>query len=177
MDQAQMLIIVDMLNDFCKPDGVLYCGDAVPEVIKNIENRLEAARSAKIPIIWLCDAHEENDEEFKKFPPHAVIGTWGSEIVDELAPVPESENEFVVEKTRYSGFYKTDLDNFLTIYNAHIVEILGVCTSICVMDTVGGLANRNITTVVRENCVTDFDSEAHSFSIKRMKNIYGAEII
>ena len=35
MDQAQMLIIVDMLNDFCKPDGVLYCGDAVPEVIKN----------------------------------------------------------------------------------------------------------------------------------------------
>ena len=45
------------------------------------------------------------------------------------------------------------------------------------MDTVGGLRNRDIKTRVLRDGVADFDHEAHEFSLKRMKNIYGAEVI
>jgi len=45
------------------------------------------------------------------------------------------------------------------------------------MDTVGGLVNRDYKVVVPRDCVADFDQEMHEFALKRMKNIYGAEIV
>jgi len=53
---------------------------------------------------------------------------------------------------------------------------VGVCTSICVMDTVGGLANRDYNITVPVKGVADFDPEMHQFSLKRMEKIYGADV-
>jgi len=44
------------------------------------------------------------------------------------------------------------------------------------MDTVGGLVNRDYKVTVPVNGVADFDPEAHQFSLKRMKQIYGASV-
>ena len=56
------------------------------------------------------------------------------------------------------------------------VEVVGVSTSICVMDTVGGLANRDYKITVPVKGVADFDPEFHEFALKRMKQLYGASI-
>ena len=45
------------------------------------------------------------------------------------------------------------------------------------MDTVGGLANRDIKTIVPVSCVTDFDQEMHKMALLRMKNLYGCTIV
>jgi nicotinamidase-related amidase len=58
-----------------------------------------------------------------------------------------------------------------------VVEVVGVCTSICVSDTIGDLANQDYATVIHRNCVADFDQEMHDMAIKRMSNLYGTEII
>jgi len=84
--------------------------------------------------------------------------------------------EKVVPKKRYSGFFGTDLENILAGAGIAAVEVVGVCTSICVMDTVGGLANRDYAMSVPVKGVADFDSEAHRFSLKRMEKLYGAEV-
>ena len=55
-------------------------------------------------------------------------------------------------------------------------EVVGVCTSICVMDTVGGLANRDYRSTVPIKGVADFDPEFHEFALKRMKQLYGANV-
>jgi len=55
--------------------------------------------------------------------------------------------------------------------------VVGVCTSICVMDTVGGLVDRDYAPIVPVRGVADFDPEAHEFALKRMKKIYGARIL
>ncbi len=171
---GKALIIVDMLNDFIDEAGALYCGPAASGIVPFITKRLLDHRKEGSLIIYLQDSHDENDLEFEKFPKHCVTGTWGSKIIKPLAPV---KDERIVTKKRYSGFYGTDLDAILSANTPDDVEIVGVCTSICVMDTVGGLANRDYKITVPEKGVADFDMEFHHFAIKRMKQLYGARVI
>jgi nicotinamidase-related amidase len=168
------LIIVDMLNDFIDEKGALYCGVQARAIIPFVRDRLSTFRKSGDLVIFLQDSHDENDLEFTKFRKHCVADTWGSEIVHELAPVP---GEKIVPKKRYSGFYETDLEKILKDANIEEVEVTGVCTSICVMDTVGGLANRDYNVSVPVKCVADFDQEMHEFSLKRMKQLYGARVL
>ena len=169
----KVLIIVDMLNDFVDEKGALYCGESAREIVPFVKEKLDASRKRGDSIIYLQDSHDEDDKEFEKFPKHCVVGSWGSSIIDELKPMA---NEKIIPKKRYSGFYGTDLEKVLEEAGAEQVEVVGVCTSICVMDTVGGLANRDYRILVPTKGVADFDSEAHQFALKRMKQLYGAEV-
>ena len=167
------LIIVDMLNDFIDEKGALYCGQSANDIIPFVRERLDAHRHQGSLVVYLQDAHKEDDLEFEKFPKHCVAGTWGSQIIDVLAP---RDNERVLAKTRYSGFYGTDLEAVLADFGPAEVEVVGVCTSICVMDTVGGLANRDYHIIVPAAGVADFDSDAHRFALQRMERLYGAAV-
>jgi nicotinamidase/pyrazinamidase len=167
------LIIVDMLNDFIEEKGSLFCGNEARAIIPFIQERLETFRNSGDLVIYLKDNHDEDDKEFEKFPSHCVAGTWGNEIIPELAPKP---GENVVPKKRFSGFFGTDLEGILGSSGVEEVEVVGVCTSICVMDTVGGLANRDYKVTVPVKGVADFDAQFHEFSLKRMKQIYGANV-
>ena len=169
------LIIVDMLNDFVRPDGALYCGPTIDPIVAPIKERLDFMRqSGDAVVIYLCDAHAEDDVEFDRFPPHAVKGTEGAEVVSDLAP---AKGDYVQFKTRYSGFYRTDLDVILKSEGITSADVVGCCTSICVMDTVGGLANRDIEVVIPKNQVADFDQDAHAAALARMETLYGAKIV
>ena len=167
------LIIIDMLNDFIHEEGALYCGPSAPAIVPFIQDRLALYRNNSLPVIYLQDAHDPDDKEFEKFAPHCVAGTWGSAIIAELAP---QSGEAVVPKKRFSGFYGTSLDTIISAAEAQTWEVTGVCTSICVMDTVGGLANRDYAVEVPQKGVADFDPKAHEFALKRMETIYGAHI-
>ena len=167
------IIIVDMLNDFVDENGALYCGDTARSIIPFIQERIVSYRDRKELVIYLQDSHDEDDKEFEKFPKHSVAGTWGSEVIPELSP---QAGETVMPKKRYSGFYGTELENVLSSAGIAEVEVVGVCTSICVMDTVGGLANRDYKTTVPVKGVADFDPEMHQFSLQRMEKIYGADV-
>jgi len=168
------LLIIDMLNDFIKPDGVLYCGkkaeEIVPEIIK-LKNEFKEKNS---PIIYLCDAHEPQDEEFYSFPPHCIKGTKGAEIINELSP---EEGDFIIYKTRFSGFYKTDLETLLKKLNIKELYLTGVCTSICIMDTAADAFYRGFKIKIPVKAVADFDEEFHKFALKRLEKIYKAELI
>jgi nicotinamidase-related amidase len=168
------LIVVDMLNDFLAKDGALYCGDAARTIIPFVVEKVNEAHKRGDVVIFIRDSHSPDDKEFEMFSPHSVIGTPGADIIKEI---PVQEKDYQVKKSRYSGFYGTDLERILEKNRIEEVDVVGVCTSICVMDTVGGLRNRDIKTRVLRDGVADFDHEAHEFSLKRMKNIYGAEVI
>lgn len=167
------LIVVDMLNDFIDEKGALYCGQTARDIVPFVRQRLEDHRKAGSLVIFLHDAHSEDDLEFEKFPKHCVAGTWGSMIIEDLTP---SQGEHVLPKTRYSGFYGTNLEKILAAFGPEEVEVVGVCTSICVMDTVGGLANRDYHTTVPAAGVADFDAASHRFALQRMERLYGAHV-
>lgn len=167
------LIVVDMLKDFINKDGALSCGDSSRKVIPFVKEKIEEFHENGDLVVFICDSHEEDDLEFKMFPKHCVTNTEGAEIIDEL---PVGENDIIIKKKRYSAFYGTDLDKVLKDHKICEVHVLGVCTSICVMDTVGDLRNRDLTVIVWKKGVADFDAQAHDFSLHRMEKIYGAKI-
>lgn len=171
----KVLIVVDMLNDFIHENGALSLKEAGYEIVPVIKEKLEQARQNDDVIIYLNDSHDAGDKEFDRFPEHALFGTWGSDVIDELEP---QEDEFVVEKQRYSGFFDTDLELLLADFvEPEEVEVVGCCTSICVAGTIEGLVNRDYKVVVDQKAVADFNPEAHKFFLEsQFPNIFGVEI-
>lgn len=167
------LLVIDMLNDFLNKDGALYCGDTARQIIPFVKQKIEEFHRLQDLVIFICDSHQENDSEFQMFPKHCVQGTKGARIIDEL---PVADKDVIIKKTRYSAFYKTELEDVLKKMEVNEVHVVGVCTSICVMDTVGDLRNRDYKVIIHRQGVADFDQKAHKFSLDRMKKTYGAEI-
>lgn len=172
MLNGKAVIVIDMLKDFINEDGALYCG-VKQGFVTRVQNNVALMNEAGVPIIFVCDSHDKNDKEFDMFPPHCVTGTEGAEIIDVLKPYVV--NGFVIPKTRYSGFYNTNLNNLLLDLGVHTLHLIGVCTDICVMHTCADAANRDYEVIVDENLVASFDTEAHGFALKHMYNILGAK--
>jgi len=175
----KVLLVIDMLNDFISEKGALYCGKDSRKVADQIAKKVQEQIEKNEPIIYIADQHEENDPEFAMFAPHCVRGTWGAEI-DRSVYVPGRP---IVEKSRYSGFYETQLEEMLLHYAKGTfpgdleVEACGVCTNICVMYTVEELRNRFIPTTIDARCVTSFDPLAHQFALDQMEQVLGARVI
>ncbi|CAN2040619.1 nicotinamidase/pyrazinamidase [Candidatus Magnetomoraceae bacterium gMMP-15] len=168
------LIIVDMVYDFMDKYGTLFCGEKARQIIPFIQKRLNDFRNKGDMVIYLQDTHLVNDKEFDRFPKHCIAGTQGNQIIPELKP---QSGEIIIQKQRFSGFFKTNLDKILKDNNVESVELVGVCTSICVMDTASGLADRDYSITIPKEGVADFDQEFHDFALKRMKQVYGATIL
>lgn len=170
----KVLLIIDALNDFFDPKGVLYCGESARKIIPVIRSLMDRFHEDGNPIVFLRDAHAPDDKEFELFPPHAVKGEWGAEIIPELSP---PEGSVLIEKTRFSGLFGNRLPELLAALKPDEVWVTGVCTSICVMDTVGDLRNHDYRVAVPVDAVADFDEEFHDFSLRRMQRLYGARLL
>jgi nicotinamidase-related amidase len=171
---GEALLVLDMLNDFMRSDGALYCGDACRKIIPVIRSLIDRFAERDYPVIYVCDAHRQDDREFEMFAPHAVKDSWGARIIEELSPPPGSR---IVAKTRFSPFFRTNLEEILDSLKPSEVWVTGVVTSICVMDTVADLRNRDYRTVVPVDAVADFDEGFHAFALKRMERVYGAQLL
>jgi len=151
------LIIVDMQNDFVKPEGKLFVPTA-PQTVPAIKELLEKARKAGVLRIYTQDTHYPGDPEFTIWGEHVLKGSWGWEIIDELKPkVPE---EIVIEKMRYDGFFGTSLDHILRVYGIRNVVIVGTVANICVLHTVASAAMNLYKVVVPIDgisALTEFD--------------------
>ncbi len=170
---ALAVIIEDMLRAFLEEGYSLYCGAEAREIIPNVQRLLKDLKEEGAAIIYLTDAHEPDDKEFQMFPPHAVKGTKGAEIIPELSDYPG----IVVPKQSYSSFYDTNLDDVLAETQPDEVIVVGVCTDICVMYAVADLRNRGYLVTVYADCVASFDQAAHAFALKHIENVLGAKVI
>ncbi|MEN6440575.1 MAG: isochorismatase family cysteine hydrolase [Syntrophobacter sp.] len=171
---SRCLVVIDLLNDFLDPRGALYCGESARGIIPVIRGLTDSFHAMGDPVIYLRDSHSPSDKEFELFAPHAVKGSWGSEIIRELWP---AANALVVDKTRFSGFFGNNLAEILLNLGPREVWVTGVLTSICVMDTAGGLRNRDYTVVIPVDAVADIDPVWHDFALSRMKKVYGARLV
>jgi nicotinamidase/pyrazinamidase len=169
----QAFLVLDMLNDFVRPDGALFVPGA-QEIIPNIQRELHNAREAGHTIIYICDAHDPDDIEFQRYPAHALEGDLGAQVITELTPKP---GEAVLKKKRLNAFFNTELDSIVRRVAPELVTVVGVVTHICVMEAVAGLCDRDIPARVRKDCVADFDEELEASAFKRMATVFGAEIV
>jgi len=87
---ATAVVVVDMQNGFCHPDGSLYAEPseaAIDPVVKLVDR----ARDAGARVVYTRDVHppEQFDDthyydEFDRWGEHVVEGSWDAELVDAL---------------------------------------------------------------------------------------------
>jgi nicotinamidase-related amidase len=123
------LVVVDMQNDFVREGGSLRGPDA-EATIPAIGGLLELARTHGMRVVFSQDTHRDGDPEWQIWPEHCREGSWGWEIVEELAPAPD---ETVLRKVRYDAFYGTPLDHLLRLWGIDTLVICGTVANICVI--------------------------------------------
>ncbi|HEV8339835.1 MAG TPA: isochorismatase family cysteine hydrolase [bacterium] len=162
------LIVVDMQNDFVKRGGALVVESAAA-TIPAMQRLLTLARARGMRVFFTQDTHQEGDPEFPIWGRHVLEGTWGWQIIEELAP---RSGERVIQKLRYDGFFGTSLDHELRLSGIETVVICGTVANICVLHTAGSAALRGYRVVLPVDAVsaiTPFDLQA---AIRQVSFLY-----
>ncbi len=149
---ATALIVVDMVNEFCKPGGAMVL-PGYERLVGPQKRLIDAGRQAGCPILFVVDTHRANvrqEREFLKRTPHCLEGSWGARVIDDLEARP---TDLYVVKRRYSAFFGTDLDLTLRDLQVDTLLIFGVVTNICVRSTVHDAFFLGYTVIVPEDCV------------------------
>jgi nicotinamidase/pyrazinamidase len=170
---ANAVLIIDMVRGFLEPGHSLYCGDQSRQLIPRVHELAERELRRGSKLLYLCDHHTPDDLEFKLFPPHCIIGTEETEVVEELRDLPGE----VIPKNRYSAFHNTTLDDHLMHIGPERLIMAGVCTDICVLYTAADARNRDFEVEVPADCVTSFDSNGHDFALDHMRRILGVQVV
>ncbi len=150
------LLVIDMINDYLHPDGLLYC-ERCREVIPPLSKTIEFARENNIQVVYVnTNLESESDLLAKRWRLHAVKDSFGAQVIDELKP---EADDLVVKKKTYNGFFNTSLDQELKQRNINNIVITGIHTHVCVLLTAAGGFELGYNVAVLEDCITT-DNEA-----------------
>jgi nicotinamidase-related amidase len=171
----EALLVIDMLNDFVREGAPLEVSET-RKVIPAIQREIEIARKEGRPVIYVCDTHASDDREFSKFgwPAHAVKGTKGGEVIEELKP---RQGDLIVEKTTYSAFYSTNLEETLKALGVDSLRLTGCVIHICILFTAADAVLRDYAVAVVEQGVAGISREDHVAALRIMKNVLGVRIL
>ena len=155
------LIVIDMQNDFI--DMALGTKEAV-SILPNVKERISTYIKNGDEIIFTRDTHFEDyleTNEGKKLPiKHCIKGTKGWEIADGLYV----EGCKIIDKPSFGwmNWKEEDLED---------VEIVGLCTDICVVSNAliikAAFPDANVK--VNKECCAGVTVESHNAALKTME--------
>lgn len=173
------ILVVDMLEDFFSPE---MTPDSVGRerawgIVPALQYFIYNARQYGVPIVYVNDsftpAEAKVDAHLRLFGRHAVRGTPGAEVVEALAP---KEEDYVVSKKVYDGFYDTRLDMLLRELGINTIVVTGIWVNCCVKHTVAGGWFRRYRTVLPVDCTAAKKEEDKIWAIEYMKRYYETRI-
>jgi nicotinamidase-related amidase len=188
-------VIVDLQNDFCKRGGsadetsrasgldieALYAG-----AIAWSRRLLSAARAGGAMVVHIQNTalpHRRTDSAARlkfmmraygtadpaRLPEYTLEGTWGHEIIPEVAPLP---GEFVIKKHTSSSFVGTRIDHLLRTNGIRTVVLVGGVTEGCVESAARDACHHGYFVVLCEDAVASFNPELHEAALKVMRRRY-----
>ncbi len=166
------LIIIDMLDDFV--DGAL-ANPRAQSIIPSLQRLLAHAREAGWVVVFSNDAHHPDDPELRVWGPHAMAGTPGANVIEQIAPRP-GPREIVSPKRVYGAFDGTGLDEQLRRLGVDEVVVAGQHTHICVRHTSYDALIRGYKISVPKDAVCAFEGVNEEDALQYLKQVYGATI-
>jgi len=125
------LVVIDMINDHLQPGSLLEVPRA-REVVPALKKRIEDARKSGVPVVYVVDEHDADDPDLDAWGTHAVKGSPGTEVWEELAP---ESGDRIVKKPTYSAFVKSDLTSVLDELKVDTLVLTGCLTEMGIMAT------------------------------------------
>ena len=162
----KVLVVVDMQRDFI--DMALGTPEA-QAIVPNVIEKINKYKADKDSIIYTADTHGEdyhNTIEGHKLPvPHCIKGTEGWTIPDTIL-----QNGKIFEKKTFgcTTLYDYIRTNF---YDLESIEVIGLCTDICVISNVMLLKAYfpNTSIIVDSSCCAGVTPESHTRALEAMK--------
>jgi ureidoacrylate peracid hydrolase len=204
MDTARTaVVVVDMQNDFCSKGGMFDRAGVdlsmVRETIAPTQKVVLTARKAGIGIVYLKmgfqpDLSDLGQEDSPNRVRHLLFGvgqpnlapdghegrflirdSWNTDVIEELRP---EAGDVVLYKNRFSGFYRTDLDDILQRLGIRTLIFTGCTTSVCVDSTIRDAMFRDYKCVLLADCAgepigSDTARSNHEASLLVIQTLFG----
>ena len=167
------LLVVDVQNDFCHPEGVFGRADydlsTMLEMAATLQNLLMVTRRLQLFTVFIRATYDDivlspnlADIYHRRGFDNAlcVEGSWGAAWYGQVQP-NGAPHEVVLTKHRYSAFDHTPLDLYLRSNDIRTVILPGVATHCCVESTARDAAMRDYYVVVPEDGVAVRGKQRH----------------
>lgn len=198
------LIVVDMQNDFGSKGGMFDRAgvdiSGIEAAVAPTSRAIAAARAARIKILFLKMAFKPDLSDLGSAdsvsrtrhvnimhvgstatapdgkPTRILIrDTWGTSVIDELKP---ARGDIQMYKTRFSGFYRTELDDVLRNAGISDLVVTGCTTSICVESTIRDAMFRDYRCVLLSDCAAEpigqgLPRSNHDASLLNIEALFG----
>ena len=162
----KVLCVIDMQNDFI--DGALGTKEA-EAIVENVKAKIELYRKNGDTVIFTRDTHSEdymNTQEGKNLPvPHCIKGSKGWEVSEKL----DTASYKIIDKPTFGSF---ELAEYIsTLADVEEIELIGLCTDICVISNAMILKARFTETPIKvdSSCCAGVTPESHSNALTAMK--------
>lgn len=177
------LLVIDVQNDFCHPDGVYGRSgsdlSAIAQMLPRLRQTVSDWRSRGGTVIYVRTEHSEATDSAEwlergggALPRACRAGSWGATLMG----VEPAEDEVQVVKSRYSGFYGTGLEEELRSRSIQEVLVAGVLSNVCVETTIREGCLRDFRMVMLEDCCASYDEELHRATVENVRRYFGTVV-
>jgi nicotinamidase-related amidase len=181
------LVIIDMQRDFVEPGGFgASLGNDVVRlqaIVPSLQRLLVMCRAAGVPVIHTRECHRP---DLSDCPPAKrdrgklslrigddgpmgrvlVAGEPGSEIIGDLAPLPD---EIVIDKPGKGAFYATDFAEALAGLGVTHLLMTGVTTEVCVQTTMREANDRGFECLLVDDCTESYFPEFKTATLEMVR--------
>ncbi len=170
MKNEKVLLVIDMQVDFVT--GALANEDA-QRIVGKLQNKIDAYRSEGYPVLFTRDTHGENymdTQEGRLLPvPHCIKGSGGWQIIDDLRRGVMEED--VLDKPTFGCLKLPEWIQGKLDGVPEEIELVGVCTDICVISNAMILkaAFPETTVKVDSSCCAGVSPQSHETALEAMK--------
>jgi nicotinamidase-related amidase len=176
------LLVVDVQNDFCSPDGLFAkAGRDLSLLERNLPHMLAlvaAAQASDVLTVFirqttlpggLSDSPAWLRLKLRdgKSAEYTIAHSWGWQLVDGLSVRPHDP---VIDKYRPDAFHRTALDLILRSNAIETTVLIGCNTEGCVESTARAACHHDYYVVVAEDGVASSLPELHEASLRFLRN-------
>ena len=174
--ESTAVVVVDMQNGFCHPDGSLYAPPS-EAAIDPVSTLVSRAHEADARVVFTRDVHPPEQfedahyyDEFERWGEHVVEGSWEAELVEEL---DVDETDHVVTKHTYDAFYRTELGGWLDAHGVDDLLLCGTLANVCVLHTAGSAGLRDYRPVLVEDALGYIEVDHREYAVDHADWLFG----
>lgn len=179
------LIVVDVQNDFCHPQGVFgkrgFDLSRVEASVDTLVAFIGECRRHRMPVVFVrtihsdwsdCDSWRRRLKGAGKDLLNCRPDSWGAEFY-KICPL---SIDFIVTKHRLSAFFASDLNLVLRSRGVETLLMTGVATNVCVETTARDAVNLDYRVILVEDCCGAFSDQEHASAITNISEYFGTVI-
>lgn len=170
------LVVVDIQNGFCHPDGSLYAPGS-EAVVEPICSLIEMVRQQEVSVIFTRDVHPPEQfsdnhyyNEFDRWGEHVLEGSWDAQLHDAL---PVQKGDRVIAKHTYDAFFQTSLSGYLESHGMLDILFVGTLANVCVLHTAGSAGLRDYRPILVEDCIGCLEPAHKEYALNHAEWLFG----